>query len=73
MVKIGFKFDERDGVIKLLWNLNEIRKTIDWLIMILKIHSEWSEKYEEIKRKTQDLAFRYYLQNQELREYYDKL
>lgn len=70
MVKVGFKFDERDYCVKLLWNLNEIRKYIEILISESKKHPPQSQKHNQIKDKAGEFALKYFLFHNELMEHY---
>jgi len=70
MVEIGFKFDERDFCIKLLWELNQLRKSFLFLVDEAKKYEEQSTKYIEIINKAKDISFYYFLYRNELDEYY---
>ena len=70
MVEVGFKFDERDYAVKLLWELNQLRKAIDYLILEAKKYSEDSEGHKGIITKSQEYALKYFLFRNELDEYY---
>jgi 5-methylcytosine-specific restriction endonuclease McrA len=70
MVEEGFKFDERDYSVKLLWELNKLRKAIKLLIVEAKKHSSTSKKHAEIKSKAQEYALEYFEFHQELIEFY---
>jgi len=70
MVEVGFKFDERDYAVKLLWELNQLRKAIDILTLEAKKHSEDSEEYNNIIKKSQEYGLKYFLYRNELDEYY---
>lgn len=71
MVSIAFKFDERDYSIKLLWNLNEIRKTINNLIDLLEEEENDSEEYNLMKSEAEKYSFDYYQYHKQLIEYYN--
>ena len=70
MVEIGFKFDERDYCVKLLWNLNELRKSIEILISESKKYPPQSQQHNQIKSRATDFALEYFLFHNELMEYY---
>lgn len=70
MVQIGFKFDERDYCVKLLWNLNELRKSVDFLIEELNKCEEDSEEYKILKERTGHFATEYFIFHRILMEYY---
>lgn len=70
MVEIGFKFDERDYAVKLLWELNRLRKSIETLMLQAKKHPVGSEKYNNIIMKSQEYALDYFLFRNELDEHY---
>lgn len=71
MATVGFKFDEREYSIKLLWNLNEIRKIIQSLVELLKNEVEGSIKYNKIKRKAEEYSFEYFKYHSELIDFYN--
>jgi 5-methylcytosine-specific restriction endonuclease McrA len=70
MVEIGFKFDERDFSIKLLWEMNQLRKAINSLVKESKKHDNNSEKHKKIKRVAEEHALTYFMFHQELMEFY---
>lgn len=70
MVEEGFKFDERDYCIKLLWELDELRKAFEFLVAEAKKCADHSEKYKEIISKAKDYSYEYMLFHLELVEYY---
>ncbi len=72
MVTQAFKFDERERSIIVLWNLNELRKIIDRLIIELKKFQVGDGTYEIIKKKLGDYTLKYFIYHEELREYYDE-
>jgi hypothetical protein len=71
MATEAFKFDIRERSIKVLWNLNELRKTIESLIIILNTHKKGSSKFNDIKLKLGEYSFEYFLFHKELMEYYN--
>ncbi len=71
MATEAFKFDERDSSIKLLWNLNKLRKTIDALVLLLNKEIKESENYLKIKNKAEKYSLEYYIVHKELMEYYN--
>ncbi len=70
MVEEGFKFDERDYEIKLLWELNQLRKAFVILVGKSKNYAVNSSKYNEIISKAKDYSFQYTLFHLELMEFY---
>lgn len=68
----AFKFDERVNSIKILWNLNQIRKVLDALVELLKQEVEESNAYNNIKLKAQEYSFQYYLYHKELIDFYNE-
>jgi hypothetical protein len=70
MVEEGFKFDERDYEIKLLWELNQLRKAIVKLVGKSKKYAVDSQKYNEIIGKAKEYSFQYTLFHLELMEFY---
>lgn len=70
MVEVGFKFDERDYCVKLLWELNRLRKAFEFLIQESKKHNDNSPKKIEIISKAKDFSFEYMLFHLEMMEYY---
>lgn len=70
MVEVGFKFDERDYSIKLLWELNQLRKSLVLLVETAKKHPKDSDEYNAIMAKAKDTALDYWLYRNELDEYY---
>jgi hypothetical protein len=70
MVEVGFKFDERDYCVKLLWNLNELRKSIEILVSESKKYPPQSQEHNQIKNKAGEFALEYFLFHNELMEYY---
>lgn len=70
MVEIAFKFDERDYAVKLLWELNQLRKAIEILTLEAKKHPIDSEDYNNIITKSQEYGLKYFLYRNELDEYY---
>ncbi len=70
MVEIGFKFDERDYAVKLLWELNKLRIAIDDLIKEAKKYAIDSDQHKSIKTKASEFALDYFVYRNELEEYY---
>lgn len=70
MFQKAFKFDERQESIKLLYNLNHLRVTIDSLILVLNKYAEGSKEYDEIYTKVSGYTFKYYKLHQELIQFY---
>lgn len=70
MVEVGFKFDERDYAIKLLWELNQLRNAIDSLILEAKKYNINSNERITILEKVNKYTTDYYLYHNELMDYY---
>ncbi|WP_168801886.1 HNH endonuclease [Empedobacter tilapiae] len=70
MVEVGFKFDERDYAVKLLWELNQLRKAIEILTLEAKKYHPNSENYNNILNKSREYSEQYFLYRNELDEYY---
>ncbi len=73
MVETGFKFDERDYSIKLLWELNQIRKNLDALTDELVNYAKGSIEYNSIYEKMEKISPTYYLTHKTLINYYNSL
>ncbi len=72
MATKAFRFDEREKSISLLWNLNELRKTINALIIQQASYQIGDGTYEVIKEKLGDYALEYFKYHQELMDYYNE-
>ena len=70
MVEVGFKFDERDYAVKLLWELNNLRKSIENMMAIARSHHVDSNEHKAIKAKAGEFALVHFLYRNELDEYY---
>ncbi|WP_176138266.1 HNH endonuclease [Elizabethkingia meningoseptica] len=70
IVEVGFKFDERDYAVKLLWELNQLRKAIEILTLQAKKYPKDSEDYNNIVKRSQEYGLKYFLYRNELDEYY---
>lgn len=70
MVETGFKFDERDYCIRLLWELDKLKNAFEFLISESKKYDDSSLKKTEIIAKAKDYSFEYMLLHSELMEYY---
>lgn len=70
MVEVGFKFDERDYCIRLLWELNRLRKAFELLVAESKKYERGSPEEEEIINKAKDYSVEYMLCHLDLMEYY---
>lgn len=70
IVQDGFKFDERDYCIKLLWELNKLRNAFKFLIYESKKYDDNPLKKTEIISKAKDYSYEYMLFHIELMEYY---
>lgn len=66
----AFKFDERYDSIKLLWNLNRIRKALEQLKLELNKYQKSSSRYILILEKMKEYSFDYAFFHTELIEYY---
>lgn len=71
MTITAFKFDERNYSIKLLWNLNQIRKIIDALIELFSQEEENSDDYIAIKSKAEKYSLEYFIYHKQLMDYYN--
>lgn len=69
----AFKFDERIDGIKLLWNLNRIRKALLILNTKLSGYKKNSRNYNAVYRQIQALNAQYVPTHQELIDYYNEL
>jgi hypothetical protein len=67
----AFKFDERERSISVLWNLNELRKIINTLIVELEKYQAGDGTYETIREKLGDYSLQYFIYHQELMDYYN--
>ena len=72
MATKAFKFDERERSIIVLWNLNELRKTINALISELDQYQVDDDTYKSIKANLGDYALKYFVFHQELMDYYNE-
>lgn len=70
MVEKGFKFDERDYAIKLLWELDQLYTSIKLLKLEMGKYSEESKEYIIIREKLKEYAVPYCLFQTDLMEYY---
>ena len=70
MTTKAFKFDKRDYAIKLLWNLNQIRKNIDALVYILNKEKN-KVKYKKIKLKAEQYSLTYFTYHKQLMKHYN--
>jgi len=70
MVEIGFKFDERDYSVKLLWELNQLRKSFEFLVEEANKYDINTDEYNSITAQAKDSAYYYFLYRNELDEYY---
>lgn len=72
MATKAFKFDERQRSIIVLWNLNELRKIIDALIVEQKKFKIGDGTFEKIKEKLGNYTLKYFIYHQELMDYYNE-
>lgn len=70
MFSEAFHFDKRQNSIKVLWNLNRLRKILDALVIILNKTDNTTENYKIIKTKIGEYSFEYYVFHKELIEFY---
>lgn len=70
IVEVGFKFDERDYAVKLLWELNQLKKCMEFLVEEAEKHATNSKEYKDLIDKAKDLALDLCLYRNELDEYY---
>jgi hypothetical protein len=73
MVEKGFKFDERDFGIRLLWELNQLRKTIGLLANEMAIYDSNSDEYKKIYDFAMQKSFSYTKVHSELINYYNNI
>lgn len=73
MVEKGFKFDERDYSVKLLWEMDKLNDAMNILIKESTKYDSNSDKHKEILQKAHEAAFQYFLFNRELMNYYNAL
>jgi hypothetical protein len=71
IVEKGFKFDERDFSIKLLWELNQVRRILDKLRNELSKYIEGTDEYDLIYKEMEKISPSYYLLDSELIKYYN--
>jgi len=69
----AFKFDERNYAIKLLWEVNQLRKLVLAFAKELSKMDEQSQEYRTIKTKAGDLSFKYLLIHNDLMNHYNSL
>jgi len=73
MWKEAFKFDERNYAIKLLWEVNQIRKLVLAYAKELDNMDEESKEYQLVKSKAEELSFKYVLVHDDLMNHYNSL
>ena len=73
MWEIAFKFDERNYSIKLLWEVNQIRKLVLAFALELSKMDNQSDDYKQIRTQVGELSFKYVLFHNELMNYYNSL
>jgi hypothetical protein len=71
MATKAFKFDERERSIIVLWNLNELRKIINMLILELENYNVGEKMHIEINNKLGEYSLTYFKFHQELIDYYN--
>ena len=72
MATKAFKFDERERSIIVLWNLKQLRSTINALIAEQQNYSVGSSMYKLIQGKLGDYSLKYFIFHQELIDYYNE-
>jgi len=73
MWKYAFKFDERNYAVKLLWEVNQIRKIVLAYAKQLSKMDIRTEEYKLVHREAGDLSFKYVLVHNELMNHYNSL
>ncbi len=73
MVEKGFKFDERDFAIKLLWEINQVRLILEIMADELLTHNEDSNEYNLIYLEMGKIAPKYFLLDKVLMAYYNNI
>ena len=71
MWEIAFKFDERNYSIKLLWEVNQLRKLILAYAQELSSIDEKSDEYQMINKKVGELSFKYVMVHNDLMNHYN--
>jgi HNH endonuclease len=69
----AFKFDQRNPGIKLLWNLNRIRKSLEKLEAEKRKHIKTSTKYKLIQAEIKRIRIQYHPAHTKIIEYYRAL
>jgi hypothetical protein len=73
MAVYAFKFDQREREIKLLWNFNRTRISIDTLVDLLNEEIEGTDEFNEIFIKLHQLYPKYHSFHKQLIEYFSNL
>ncbi len=73
MATKAFKFNIREREVKLLWNLNQTRISIDSMIELLNLEIPGSDEHNEIILKLNQFYPSYYAFHKELIEYFSSL
>lgn len=73
MWKTAFKFDERNYAIRLLWEVNQLRKLILTYGLELSKMQDQSDDFKKLKIKAEELSFRYVLIHNDLMDYYNSI
>lgn len=73
MWKYAFKFDERNYSIKLLWEVNQLRKLILAYALELSKLDEDTEEYQKVKNIAGDLSIKYVLIHNDLMNHYNSM
>jgi len=70
MWEVAFNFDERNYSVKLLWEVNQLRKLVLKYAEELSKMNDQSEEYQTLRRKAGDLSLKYVLIHNDLMDYY---
>ncbi|MEQ3030958.1 HNH endonuclease [Alistipes indistinctus] len=73
MVEVGFKFDQRDYAIRLLWELEKLKTAIDRLMTLSRKYSETSDEHKDIMANAGKYALAYFSCHNELMDYYNSI
>ncbi len=73
MWETAFKFDERNHTIKLLWEVNQLRKIVLGYAQELAKMDKLSQEYEKTEKLAGEFSFKYVLIHDELMNHYNNL
>lgn len=68
----AFKFDKREKAIIILWNLDNLKISIEQLTLQLKTMAEASDEYKTLYARMTTFCAQYYTWDKELKEFYDQ-